>query len=120
MKQVRGIISLFLLLTTFTLCLYSYLRKQNQLATLSLEIPKRNAELRLLKEKNLHLHFSLEQKENPAYLLKLLRESEFSHLKHPTQKDVLSSDMMIALQTPKRKKKQEKRDGTLFVVGAKP
>lgn len=69
--------------------LYTYIDKQNDLTELKMEIPKLMSSLNILEEENAHLRFEIERLENPARLMQLLREKEFSHLHYPYADEVI-------------------------------
>jgi len=79
------------------ICLYSYVDKQNELTSLKIEVPKIAKEIEDLKEEIQKFQYEVEMFENPAYLMQLIRQPEFGHLKHPFVKDVLTMPEGIAL-----------------------
>lgn len=80
---------LFLCILILGLHLYYYVDQQNELMELRLNIPPLSKELRALEEENLRLEYQVEQFESPVHLIELAQKPEFSHLKHPLQKDIL-------------------------------
>ena len=79
-------------------CLYNYVDKSNRLTFLKMQVPKIEAELRMLKEKNDLLRYEAESFEDPNRLMQLVSCPEYAHLKHPLIKDVLKLKEGIALQ----------------------
>ena len=69
--------------------LYLYIDKQNDLTELKIQIPKLVRSLRVIEEANTQLRYEIEKLENPQYLIDLLRQPEFSHLKHPLVNEVV-------------------------------
>lgn len=69
--------------------LYLYIDKQNDLTELKIQIPKLVRSLRVIEEENTQLRYEIEKLENPQRLIDLLRQPEFSHLKHPLVNEVV-------------------------------
>jgi hypothetical protein len=90
-------------LMVFALCLYSYIDKQNQLTKMRMEIPHLAKEIKAIKEENTRLQYEIDQFESPAHLMELARSSEFSHLKHPLLKEILTVPEAQILATAKPK-----------------
>jgi hypothetical protein len=88
MKESAAI-KIFVCLGLFSLCLFSYLEKQNQLTQLRLDAPKIVKEIKALNEENTRLRYEIEQFESPENLLRLVGDVRFSHLKYPLSKDVV-------------------------------
>lgn len=80
---------LFFCIFLFSLFLYLYLDKQNDITNLRLKIPKLQKELESACQENTRLQFEIDQFENPANLMNLARQPEYSHLKHPLIKDII-------------------------------
>ncbi len=89
---------LFLCILCAGVLLYFYIEKQNELTRLRLQIPVLSKEIHTLKESNTRLSYEIELFESPEHLLQLSRRSEFSHLKHPLLKEIISLSQGIALQ----------------------
>lgn len=66
-----------------------YIDKLNDLTRLRLEIPHHVRELKILQEENQRLQYEIDQFESPLYLMELLKKPEFSHLKFPSENEVL-------------------------------
>ena len=83
-------------LSVFGLCLYSYLDLQNQLTSLKIKIPAVAKEIHLIAEENRRLVYEMEQFQNPSHLIELAHRPEFSHLKHPLLKEILTVPEVLA------------------------
>ena len=77
-------------LGVFGVCLYSYLDKQNTLTKAKIELPQLEKEIRMIREENRRLSYQIEQFESPSHLIELAHRPEFSHLKHPILKEILT------------------------------
>ncbi len=80
--------------------LYAYVRQQNDVTKIRIELPKLTREVRQLEEQNSRLRYEIERFENPKHLMELAKRPEFSHLKHPlideifvlqTKEDIIES-----------------------------
>lgn len=83
-------------LTVFGFCLYSYLDVQNRVTHLKIQIPEMEKEIRLIQEESRRLAYEIDQFENPAHLIELAHHPEFSHLKHPLLKEILTVPEALA------------------------
>jgi hypothetical protein len=83
---------------SFGFFLYSYIDKQNNLTKLRINIPTLVKEVGSIHEECTRMQYEIDQFENPGHLIELARHSEFSHLKHPFIKDILTVDEGIAIQ----------------------
>jgi len=102
--------------------LYSYVDKQNVVTKRRLEIPVIAKEIKDLKEENTHLRYEIEIFESPEHLMELARHNEYSHLKHPMLKEVLSMREGLALQVTSNEVDEERhaaRPQVKFPIGAK-
>ena len=101
--------------------LYSYIDTQNALTQRRLSIPVLAKEIKDLKEANTHLQYEIDLFESPERLMELARHSEFSHLKQPMLKEILTMQEGLALQISSQE--QEDRVATMpkfkFAIGAK-
>lgn len=98
----RGLpIQLAFCLAVFSLCLYSYQSKQNELTHLKIRLPELENEISAIREEALRLQFEIDRAEGPSRLIELAHQPEFRHLKHPLIKEVLTVREGIALQTDK-------------------
>jgi hypothetical protein len=77
-------------LGVFGLCLYSYLEKQNTLTKVKIQLPQMEKEIQLIREENRRLSYQIDQFESPSHLIELAHRPEFSHLKHPILKEILT------------------------------
>jgi hypothetical protein len=77
-------------------CLYSYLEMQNELTELKIKLPDVDQEFRLVREENRRLFFEIDQFQSPSHLIELVRRPEFSHLKHPLLKEILTVPEALA------------------------
>jgi hypothetical protein len=108
----RGLfIQLFLPIAVFAYCLYSYIDQQNLLTQLRISIPEATKEIRMIREENMRLKYEIDLFESPEHLLQLSRNCEFSHLKHPLMKEILTVQEGDALELAS----QEKEEKTLSV-----
>lgn len=71
-------------------CFYSYLNLQNALTHLKIQIPQKEREIQLIREENSRLAYEIGQFESPNHLIELASRPEYSHLKHPVLKEVLT------------------------------
>jgi len=69
--------------------LIGFVKKQNQLTRLRLEIPILEKSVRNINEENWRLKYAIEQFEQPVHLIELSRKPEFSHLKHPYLEEIV-------------------------------
>lgn len=83
---------------TSAFCIYSYIDRQNQLTHLKIQIPIVEKEIQSLREQTKKLHYEIDRFENPSHLLELTRMPQFSHLRHPLLRDILTLGEGIALQ----------------------
>jgi len=77
-------------LAVFGVCLYSYLDMQNELTHLKIKLPEVEKEIRLIREENRFLSYEIGQFESPSNLIELAHRPEFSHLKHPLLREILT------------------------------
>lgn len=82
---------------TFGICLYSYLHQQNVLTQIKMQLPRKEKEIDLLREEMRRLSYQLDQYENPNRLIELAHLPEFSHLKHPVLKEILTVPEALVL-----------------------
>jgi hypothetical protein len=94
MRQL--LLRLALCLTVFGLCLYSYLDLQNELTALKMLLPAVEKEIDLVAEENRRLSYEIGQFQSPSHLIELAHRPEFSHLKHPLLKEILTVPEAIA------------------------
>lgn len=70
--------------------LYLTIDRQNEITKLRLVIPHIAKEIDEIKEENTRMLFQIECFENPIHLMQLARLNEYSHLKHPMTKEILT------------------------------
>lgn len=101
--------------------LYAYVDKQNALTQRRLEIPVLAKEIKDLKEENIRLQYEIDLFESPEHLMELARHSEYSHLKHPMLKEVVTMQQGLALQmsSDEKEEKEDVRPRLKFAIGAK-
>ncbi len=102
--------------------LYSYIDKQNAVTRRRLEIPVIAKEIKDLKEEKTRLQYEIDLFESPEHLIELARHSEFSHLKHPMLKEIVTLQEGLALQTSVQEEKKDRssaRPKLKFAIGAK-
>jgi hypothetical protein len=63
---------------------------QNTLTLLKIELPEIDQEIKLVREENKRLSYEIDQFQSPSNLIELAHRPEFSHLKHPTLKEILT------------------------------
>lgn len=97
-------ISVAICLLFFGLCLYSYLDMQNAVTKLRIEVPKIARSVKAAQEENVRLKYSIEAFENPQHLMQLAKASEFSHLKFPLVKEIVTVKSGLALANPAHSK----------------
>jgi|ERR1700722_1202871 len=101
--------------------LYSYVDKQNVVTKRRLEIPVLAKEIKDLKEENTRLRYEIELFESPEHLMELARCSEYSHLKQPMLKEIVTMSQGLALQvsSDEGEKKVSTSPKLKFAIGAK-
>jgi len=91
------LVRLGICLSVFAFCLYSYLETQNELTELKICLPRVEKEIKLAREENRRLVYELDQFENPSHLIELAHHPEFSHLKHPLLREILTVPEAFAI-----------------------
>lgn len=91
------LIKILICLFAFAFSFYSYVEKQNKVTSLKIEIPKIAKEIQDLRVEIKKIEYEVDKFENPAYLMQLLRQPEYAHLKHPFVHDVLNIPEGVAL-----------------------
>ncbi len=101
--------------------LYSYVDKQNAVTRRRLEIPVLAKKIKDLKEENTRLKYEIELFESPEHLMELARYNEYSHLKHPMFKEIVTMQQGLALQVSSDEKEEKAETGPKlkFAIGAK-
>ena len=85
-----------LCIAVFGFCLYSYLERQNELTQLKIQLPETEREISLIREENRRLSYEIDRFQSPSHLIELAHRPEFSHLKHPLLKEVLTVPEALA------------------------
>jgi uncharacterized protein HemX len=91
------LVRLSICFVTFGVGLYSYLDQQNGLTQIKMQLPRKQKEIQQLREEMRRLSYQLDQYENPNRLIELAHLPEFSHLKHPVLKEILTVPEALAL-----------------------
>ncbi len=81
-------------------CLYSYFDKQNELTQMKIQLPELEKNIRLIRDETRRLRYEVEQFENPSHLIELAHNPEYSHLKHPLLREILTVPEGIVAQAP--------------------
>jgi hypothetical protein len=71
-------------------CLYSYFDKQNELTQMKIQLPELEKDIRSIRDETRRLRYEVDQFENPSHLIELAHHPEFSHLKHPLLREILT------------------------------
>lgn len=102
--------------------LYSYVDKQNAVTRCRLEIPVLAKQIKDMQEENTRLQYEIDIFESPEHLMELARHSEFSHLKHPMLKEIVTMQEGLALQVSSDEKEEKitARPKVKFAIGAIP
>ena len=74
----------------FGVCLYSYLDLQNKMTQIKIELPEKEREIGLLLEEIRRMSYEIDRFESPTHLIELAHRPEFSHLKHPLLREILT------------------------------
>ena len=77
-------------------CLFSYLEKQNEVTHLKFRLPELEKQIGAIREENRRLRYEIDQFESPSHLIDLAHRPEFSHLKHPLVREILTVPEAIA------------------------
>ncbi len=105
----------------FGVFLYSYIDKQNAITERRLKIPMLAKQIKDLKESNTHLQYEIHLFESPEHLMQLARHSQYSHLKPPMLKEILTMREGLALETASETPEEmiPVRPKVKFAIGAK-
>ena len=108
-------------LVALGLGLYSYIDKQNHLTKMRMQIPLLSKEIKAIKEENTRMQYEIDQFQSPEHLLELARTSEYSHLKHPLLKEVLTVQEapLIAITEKSERQGVSVKPRSALAVGAK-
>ena len=115
------LLRIFLCIFTAGVFLYSFIDSQNKLTRLRLQIPILGKQIRELKEANTQLKYEIELFESPQHLLELARNAEYSHLKQPLLKEIITLPQGVALQisSDEKQKVTKSRPKLTLPIGAK-
>lgn len=86
----------------FGMMLYLYLHQQNEVVRLRMRIPTLLENIHAVKEENVRLRYEIDRFENPLNLMQLAQKKEYSHLKSPYNKEVVSLMQGKDLTAPDR------------------
>ncbi len=121
MGHTGSLFRIFLCIGVGGALLYSYVDKQNAVTRRRLQIPVLAKEIKDLKEENTRMQYEIDLFESPQHLMELARHSEFSHLKHPMLKEIVTMPQGLALQVSSEE--EQHRVATppklKFAIGAK-
>ena len=96
--------------------LYAYVRQQNDVTKVRIELPKLTREVRQLEEQNSRLRFEIERFENPKHLMELAKRPDFSDLKHPLSREIfVLHTKEEESQEPQIQDKFETRTRAIFI-----
>ncbi len=121
MGNKGALVRILICIGTFGFFLYSYIDKQNAITRLRLQIPVIAKEIKDIKEENTRLHYEIDLFESPEHLMEIARQSEYSHLKQPMLKEVLTMAEGLALQVSSENEEEKTavRPKWKFAIGAK-
>jgi hypothetical protein len=121
MAMKGPLIRVLVCIGAFGISLYSYIDKQNAVTKRRLDIPVIAKEIKDLKEMNTRLQYEIDLFESPEHLMELARHSEYSHLKQPLLKEVLTMQEGLALEVSSEDKEEKTaiRPKLKFAIGAK-
>ena len=83
------IVRIFICIFTFSLFLYLFVVRQNELTELRIAIPDLKKKVTLITSETAQLRYEKERFENPANLMRFLEQPEYAHLKHPLIEDII-------------------------------
>jgi hypothetical protein len=115
------LIRILVCIGVFGVFLYSYIDTQNAVTRRRLEIPVLAKEIKDLKEAKTRLQYEIDLFESPEHLMELARHSEYSHLKQPMLKEILTMQEGLALEisSGEEEEKGAARPKLKFAIGAK-
>lgn len=121
MWDKKPLIRILVCIGAFGVFLYAYIDKQNAVTKRRLAIPVVAKEIKALREANTHLQYEIDLFESPEHLMQLARHSEYSHLKQPLFKEILTMQEGLALQAaPEEGKANSSRVGLKLAIGTIP
>ncbi len=80
---------LLLCLAAIGFTLWLDIDHQNHLNALRMQLPILQRDVREIQEHNTRLGYEIAQFENPLLLMEMARKPEFSHLRYPTETEVI-------------------------------
>ena len=83
------LVRLFLCLAGAGIAFYAYIAQHNALTEMRMEIPKLTKEVRTLQEENGRLYLEIQRYKSPKHLLELSLQPDYTHLRYPTQEEIL-------------------------------
>ncbi|NGX38300.1 MAG: Cell division protein FtsL [Chlamydiae bacterium] len=119
----KGIfIRIFVCILFLGFCLYSYLNLQTEITSLRIRIPQLTSEVRHIDEENTHLLYKIEKYESPENLMRIAKQSAFSHLKFPIGQEVVTLREPSPMRGSDEKvvTKHKKKPTITFATGANP
>ena len=87
---MRGIVQVGICVSVFGWCLYSYMNQQNALTRVKMQLPQVEKEMQMIREESRRLSYQIDLFESPSHLIELAHAPEFSHLKHPILREILT------------------------------
>lgn len=102
MNKLSLLLKTFVCIFLFGLTLYLHVERQNSLMKLRLEIPKLAKAVKENNEEISRLIYEIEQFENPTHLMDLAASPEYSHLRHPYLKDIITFPQGLVFQEEER------------------
>ncbi len=114
-------VRILICISVFGVFLYAYIDTQNDVTRRRLEIPVLAKEIKDIKETNTHLQYEIDLFESPEHLMELARHSEYSHLKQPMLKEILTMEEALALDVSSQEQEEQSsaRSKLKFAIGAK-
>ncbi len=64
---------------------------------MKIRVPEVEKEIKLVREESRRLAYEIDKFENPAHLIELAHNPEFSHLKHPLLREILTVPEAFAI-----------------------
>ncbi len=96
--KLGGWLRLVFCFVFFSLCLFFYVHKQNELKKVKFRVSMLQKNLQVLEDDNRDLEYQNEKLENPARLMELVSLPQYNHLKHPLTRDILLIQEGLALK----------------------
>jgi hypothetical protein len=77
-------------------CVFSYLETQTSLTDAKIQLPKLEKEIASIREEAQRIQYEIDQFQAPNHLIEMAHRPEYSHLKHPLLKEILTVPEAIA------------------------